>query len=125
MQRQEVGLWIYTGITQFDLSAEEFLKMYIYVSYDIPSTTITTIFLGITGHWNACSQPSALNKRYVSYSSLWLGYMSFGWYRCGYVVLNDKMNNIVNVVWRENKTCYLLGDYNIDILNYASHVHTA
>ena len=26
---------------------------------------------------------------------------------------------------RENKTCYLLGDYNIDILNYASHVHTA
>ena len=38
---------------------------------------------------------------------------------------NDKMNSIVNVVQRENKTCYLLGDYNIDILNYASHVHTA
>ena len=38
---------------------------------------------------------------------------------------NDKMNSIVNVVRRENKTCYLLGDYNIDILNYASHVHTA
>ena len=35
------------------------------------------------------------------------------------------MNSIVNVVRRENKTCYLLGDYNIDILNYASHVHTA
>ena len=26
---------------------------------------------------------------------------------------NDKMNNIVNIVRRENKTCYLLGDYNI------------
>ena len=38
---------------------------------------------------------------------------------------NDKMNSIVNVVRRENKTCNLLGDYNIDILNYASHVHTA
>ena len=38
---------------------------------------------------------------------------------------NDKLNSIVNVVRRENKTCYLLGDYNIDILNYASHVHTA
>ena len=25
----------------------------------------------------------------------------------------------------ENKICYLLGDYDIDILNYASHVHTA
>ena len=25
----------------------------------------------------------------------------------------------------ENKICYLLGDYNINILNYSSHVHTA
>ena len=61
------------------------LQMYVYASYDIPSTTITKIFLGITGHWNACSQTSALNKRYVSYSSLGLGYMSFGWYRYGNV----------------------------------------
>ena len=38
---------------------------------------------------------------------------------------NDKMNNIVNIVRRENKTCYLFGDYNINILNYASHVQTA
>ena len=38
---------------------------------------------------------------------------------------NDKMNNIVNIVRRENKTCYLLGDYNINSLNYASHVQTA
>ena len=38
---------------------------------------------------------------------------------------NDKMNTIVNIVRRENKTCYLLGDYNINILNYASHVQTA
>ena len=38
---------------------------------------------------------------------------------------NDKMNNIVNIVRRENKTCYLLGDYNINILNYASQVQTA
>ena len=38
---------------------------------------------------------------------------------------NDKRNSIVNVVRRENKTFYLLGDYNFDILNYASHVQTA
>ena len=38
---------------------------------------------------------------------------------------NDKMSNIVNVVRRENKTCYLLGDYNINILNYESHAQTA
>ena len=31
----------------------------------------------------------------------------------------------MNDVRMENKICYLLGDYNIDILNYASHVHTA
>ena len=34
---------------------------------------------------------------------------------------NDNMNNIVNVVRRENKTCYFLGDYNINILKYESH----
>ena len=31
----------------------------------------------------------------------------------------------MNDVRMENKICYLLGDYNINILNYASHVHTA
>ena len=38
---------------------------------------------------------------------------------------NDKMSNIVNVVRRENKTCYFLEDYNINILNYESHIQTA
>ena len=38
---------------------------------------------------------------------------------------NDKMSNIVNVVRRENKTCYFLWDYNINILNYESHIQTA
>ena len=38
---------------------------------------------------------------------------------------NDKMSNIVNVVRRENKTCYFLGDYIINILNYESHAQTA
>ena len=37
---------------------------------------------------------------------------------------NDKMSNIVNVVRMENTTCYLLGDYNIYILNYESHAQT-
>ena len=31
----------------------------------------------------------------------------------------------MNDVRMENKICYLLGDYNINILNYASHVHNA
>ena len=35
------------------------------------------------------------------------------------------MSNIVNIVRRENKTCYFLGDYNINILNYESHAQTA
>ena len=39
--------------------------------------------------------------------------------------LNDKMKKLVNVVRRENKTCYLLGDYNINRLNNASQAQTA
>ena len=35
------------------------------------------------------------------------------------------MNNIMNNVRMENKICYLLGKYNINILYYASLVHTA
>ena len=38
---------------------------------------------------------------------------------------NDKMSNIINVVRRENKTCYFLGGYNINIFNYESHAQTA
>ena len=41
------------------------------------------------------------------------------------LLFNEKLNNIMNDVRMENKICYLLGDYNINILNYASHVHTA
>ena len=41
------------------------------------------------------------------------------------LLFNEKINNIMNDVRMENKICFLLGDYNINILNYASHVHTA
>ena len=41
------------------------------------------------------------------------------------LLFNEKLNNIMNDVRMENKICYLLGDYDINILNYASHVHTA
>ena len=40
------------------------------------------------------------------------------------LLFNEKLNNM-NDVRMENKICYLLGDYNTNILNYASHVHTA
>ena len=38
---------------------------------------------------------------------------------------NEKMNNIIHDLRKENKICYLLGDYNINILNYSSHIQTA
>ena len=38
---------------------------------------------------------------------------------------NDKIYNTVNVVRSKMKTFYLLVDYNINILNYASHAQTA
>ena len=38
---------------------------------------------------------------------------------------NEKLNDIINKIRMENKICYLLGDYNINILKYSSHVHTA
>ena len=41
------------------------------------------------------------------------------------LLLNEKLYNIMNDVRVENKICYLLGDYYINILNYASHVHIA
>ena len=40
------------------------------------------------------------------------------------LLFNEKLNNVMNDVRMENKICYLLGDYNVDILNYFSHVHT-
>ena len=33
------------------------------------------------------------------------------------LLFNEKLNNIMNDVRMENKICYLLGDYNINILN--------
>ena len=39
--------------------------------------------------------------------------------------LYDKINNVVNVVRMENKTFYLTGDYNINILSNASHGQSA
>ena len=41
------------------------------------------------------------------------------------LLFNEKLSNNMNDVRMENKICYLLGDYNINILNYASHVPTA
>ena len=41
------------------------------------------------------------------------------------LLFNEKLNNIMNDVRMENEICYFLGDYNINILNYASYVHIA
>ena len=35
-----------------------------------------------------------------------------------------KMNNILNVVRSGSNTCFLLGDYNINIFDYVSHAQT-
>ena len=37
---------------------------------------------------------------------------------------NDLLENCVSAVTRENKPCYLLGDFNFDILKYSSHSAT-
>ena len=34
---------------------------------------------------------------------------------------NEKINGIMDVIKRENKSCYMMGDYNINIMNYETH----
>ena len=40
-------------------------------------------------------------------------------------MFNSEFSNILDVIKTENKLCYLLGDYNINLLNYDSHELTA
>ena len=40
-------------------------------------------------------------------------------------VFNDRMSDIMNIVQRERKICYFLGDFNVDLLKYESHQSTA
>ena len=40
-------------------------------------------------------------------------------------MLNNEPSNLLESIKSENKLCYLLGDYNINILNYESHEPTA
>ena len=40
-------------------------------------------------------------------------------------IFNDRMSDIMNIVQRERKSCYFLGDLNIDLLRYESHQSTA
>ena len=39
-------------------------------------------------------------------------------------VFNDKINRIMDVIKKENKLCYMMGDYNINIWNYDVHAPT-
>ena len=41
------------------------------------------------------------------------------------VVFNERINDIMNTIQRENKTCYLLGDLNIDFLKCDGHKPTS
>ena len=38
---------------------------------------------------------------------------------------NDSMSLMLSGLIRENKYCYLMGDYNINLLNYENHQHTS
>ena len=40
-------------------------------------------------------------------------------------MFNNELSNLLESIKSENKLCYLLGDYNINILNYESHEPTA
>ena len=40
------------------------------------------------------------------------------------VSFNDKLCITLDRIKRENKLCYLLGDFNINLLNHDSHIHT-
>ena len=39
-------------------------------------------------------------------------------------VFNEKLNEILNQIKREDKICYMIGDYNINLLNSENHTQT-
>ena len=39
-------------------------------------------------------------------------------------IFHDRMSEIMNLVHRERKTCYLFGDLNVDLLKYERHQST-
>ena len=40
-------------------------------------------------------------------------------------IFNDRISDIMNIVQRERKICYFLGDLNVDLLIHESHQSTA
>ena len=40
-------------------------------------------------------------------------------------IFNERLNAVLNCVNNERKPCYLMGDYDVNILNYDSHSATA
>ena len=42
---------------------------------------------------------------------------------CG-KVFNDLIENCLSKIGKENKPCYIVGDFNFDLLNYAVHSDT-
>ena len=39
-------------------------------------------------------------------------------------IFNENMSSLLNALKNENKYCYLMGDYNINLLNYGKHKET-
>ena len=39
-------------------------------------------------------------------------------------IFNDRMSDIMNIVQRERKICYFVGDLNVDLLKHESHQST-
>ena len=40
-------------------------------------------------------------------------------------IFNDNMSSLLNALKNENKYCYLMGDYNVNLLNYGKHKETS
>ena len=41
------------------------------------------------------------------------------------LIFNENMSSLLNALENENKYCYLMGDYNINLLNYGKHKETS
>ena len=39
-------------------------------------------------------------------------------------VFIEELNNILSIISKDNKNCYLMGDFNLDLLNYEHHTKT-
>jgi hypothetical protein len=82
-----------------------------------------------------CTERSDLSKSTIDFETLWIEIQSNMNHNllCGVIYRHPQsdleafmvyLNQTLNIIGRENKYCMIMGDFNINLLNYDSHSST-